>query len=403
MYSFVAKQPILDNQKVTVAYELLFRNGLTNSFPHGVTAEEATVNILTEEFLNQPIDKLVGDKLCFINFPYSLIVSNLVDFLPVNQVVIEILENSKADDSLLESIKQLKNKGFKIALDDFTMEACWDRFLPYVDIIKFDFKASTLEEIKNYIASHRQYPLSYLAEKIETIDEFIFAQNLGFSLYQGFFFSKPQIVQHKTLSQNQLAVIQLMQEVNNEDLDYGAIEELLKRDLSLAYKLLRYVNNVRESTEPITSFKQASVYLGKLELKRFVALISATSLGSDVPSEVYRLSLTRAHFCEQLAKYCHNTGTPDEAFLCGLFSLLEPIVGQPIADIIAHMPITDNIKNAIIYNQGELAFFLNFIRDYERFDFEAVKGRASMIGLTDQDAIKFYQQATEWTDQILHE
>lgn len=402
MYSFVAKQPILDNSKKTVAYELLFRNGLTNAYPKGITAEAATASIITEQFLSQPIEKLVGDSLCFINFPYSLIVQNLVDFLPVKQVVIEILEDCTPDDSLLDSVKELKTKGFKLALDDFTMDDSWDRFLPYIDIIKFDFRAYPLQFIKDFIEKNSQYNITYLAEKIETNDEFLFAQNLGFSLYQGYFFSKPEIVKNTALSQNQLTVMQLIKEVSKCDIDYDEIEKLLKRDLSLAYKLLRYVNNVRYgAANPITSFRHATVYLGRTELKRFVTLISATSLGNDTPSELYQLSLTRAYFCEQLSLQRKGHTDSQEAFLCGLFSLLEPIMSRPIQEIVDNMPIAQSVKDAIINETGELAFYLNFVKDYEKLDFDIVKIRAQKMGITEDMAIDFYQKSTEWATLIL--
>jgi c-di-GMP phosphodiesterase len=402
MYSFVAKQPILDNSKKTVAYELLFRNGLTNAYPKGITAEAATASIITEQFLSQPIEKLVGDSLCFINFPYSLIVQNLVDFLPVKQVVIEILEDCAPDDSLLDSVKELKQKGFKIALDDFTMEDAWERFLPFIDIIKFDFRAYPLQFIKDFIQKNKQYPIAYLAEKIETMDEFQFAKNLGFSLYQGYFFSKPEIVKNTSLSQNQLTVMQLIKEVSKSDINYDEIEKLLKRDLSLAYKLLRYVNNVRYgSSSPITSFRHATVYLGRTELKRFVTLISATSLGNDTPSELYQLSLTRAYFCEQLSIQRKGHTDSQEAFLCGLFSLLEPIMGRPIQEIVDNMPIAQSVKDAIISEKGELAFYLNFVKDYEKLDFDTVKIRAQKMGITEDMAIDFYQKSAEWATLIL--
>src|SRR5574344_949996 len=402
MYSFVAKQPILDNSKKTVAYELLFRNGLTNAYPKGITAEAATASIITEQFLSQPIEKLVGDSLCFINFPYSLIVQNLVDFLPVKQVVIEILEDCAPDDSLLDSVKELKQKGFKIALDDFTMEDAWERFLPFIDIIKFDFRAYPLQFIKDFIQKNKQYPIAYLAEKIETMDEFQFAKNLGFSLYQGYFFSKPEIVKNTSLSQNQLTVMQLIKEVSKSDINYDEIEKLIKRDLSLAYKLLRYVNNVRYgSSSPITSFRHATVYLGRTELKRFVTLISATSLGNDTPSELYQLSLTRAYFCEQLSIQRKGHTDSQEAFLCGLFSLLEPIMGRPIQEIVDNMPIAQSVKDAIISEKGELAFYLNFVKDYEKLDFDTVKIRAQKMGITEDMAIDFYQKSAEWATLIL--
>ena len=193
MYSFVAKQPILNTMRETVAYELLFRNGLSNGFPQGISAEQATTTLISEQFLDQSINKLVGNCWCFVNFPYSLIVDKLVDFLPVDKVVIEILEDCKPDDNLLKSIKELKSKGFKIALDDFTMDDAWIRFLPYTDIIKFDFKEYPLSQIQKFIQKNQGYDIKFLAEKVETEEEYQFAIRLGFSLFQGYFFSNHKL------------------------------------------------------------------------------------------------------------------------------------------------------------------------------------------------------------------
>lgn len=403
MYSFVAKQPILNTQRKTVAYELLFRNGLTNGFPQGISAEKATTTLISEQFLDQSINKLVGNCLCFINFPYSLIVENLVDFLPVEKVVIEILEDCTPDDNLLRSIQELKEKGFKIALDDFTMDDAWIKFLPYTDIIKFDFKAYPLTQIKEFINKNHGYKIDFLAEKIETEEEYLFAINLGFTLFQGYFFSKPQIVANKSLSQNQLVVLQLLREVTKPEVNYDAIETLFKRDLSLAYKLLRYVNNVRYGSSPITSFRHATVYLGRTELQRFVTLISATSLGNNTPYELYHLSLARAYFCEDLSNFRQGHTNPQEAFLVGLFSLMEAIMGRPLHEILENMPVSENVKHALLDGKGELAFYLNFVVDYEKLNFETLKLRAQKMGLSESKAIEFYTKANEMATVILSE
>ncbi len=403
LFSYVAKQPILDDGKNTVAYELLYRNGLNNVYPKEVTAEAATATLITQQFIDKPIESLVNDKLCFINFPYTLFVHNIIDFLPINQVVIEVLEDCEPDDVLYESIKNLKSKGFRIALDDFTMNPEWERFLEYIDIIKFDFRGYPKSAIKRYIADHssRMTNIKFLAEKIETIEDFEFAKEIGCTLYQGYFFSKPIIVKDRALTQNQLTVMQLFREVARTDINYDQIEKLLKRELSLAYKLLRYVNNVRYGGEPITSFRHATVYLGKSELRRFVSLISATSLGTDTPSELHQMSLTRAAFCEMLSKARKGHTDPDESFLCGLFSLLDTIMQRDMKEILSEIPVADAIKEALINNKGEMAFYLNFVKDYERLDFETVNLRVKKMGITEEMAIDFYQKSTNWASTIL--
>ena len=201
MYSFVARQPILDTKQKTVAYELLFRQGLTNAFPK-ISSEQATTTLISEQFLNQPLESLVGESLAFINFPYSMLVGGVANCLPADKVVIEILEDATPDDVLLKTVKEMKGSHFRLALDDFVMGSEWERFLPYIDVIKFDFRISKHSDIADYIAAHKdQYPkLRYLAEKIETNEEFEEAIKMGCSLFQGYFFSRPEIVRQQVRS-----------------------------------------------------------------------------------------------------------------------------------------------------------------------------------------------------------
>ena len=401
MYSFVARQPILDEHQRPVAYELLFRKGLSNAFPN-VTAEQATTCLIAEQFLSQPIQQLVGDHRCYINFPYSLLLNGLADSLPREQVVIEILEDAEPDQQLFDCVRGLKDKGFRLALDDFTLDPRWERFLPYIDIIKFDFRLTSHDEMAAYIAAHKHTPLIYLAEKVETQQEFMAARQMGFTLFQGYFFSRPEIVQRKTLSESQLTVMQLLKEVNAPELDYVRIEELLNRDLSLAYKLMRYVNNLRyRAADPITSFRHATVFLGQQEMRRFVSLVSATSGGENKSTELYRMSLIRGRFCELLSLHRQGWTDPAEAFLCGLFSLLEAILDQPFVDILAQIPLSDQIKQALLEKRGELAFYLAFVTDYETLNWDRLKLRAEKIQLSEEQTIILFLEASKWADQVM--
>jgi c-di-GMP-related signal transduction protein len=401
MYSFVARQPILDQHQRPVAYELLFREGLSNQFPN-VTAEHATTSLIAEQFLSQPIQQLVGEHACYINFPYSLILNGLADSLPIEQVVIEILEDAEPDEKLLECVKRLKRKGYRLALDDFTLDPRWEMFLPFIDIIKFDFRLTEHNDIRNFIHYHPGSHLTYLAEKVETQQEFVAAQKMGFTLFQGYFFSRPEIVQRKTLSDSQLTVMQLLKEVNSPELDYERIEALLNRDITLAYKLMRYVNNLRyRASEPITSFRHATIFLGQQEMRRFVSLVSATSGGENKSTELYRMSLIRGRFCELLSQHRKGWTDPAEAFLCGLFSLLEAILDQPFQEILKQIPLSETIKQALLDKKGELAFYLAFVTDYEQLNWDRVKLRATKMNLQEKQAIELFIESTKWADQVM--
>ena len=369
MYSFVARQPILDTKQKTVAYELLFRQGLTNAFPK-ISSAQATTTLISEQFLNQPLESLVGKSLAFINFPYSMLVGGVASCLPADQVVIEILEDATPDDVLLNTVKEMKGSHFRLALDDFVMGSEWERFLPYIDVIKFDFRISKHSDIADYIANHREaYPqLRYLA----------------------------------ALTDNQVTITQLLSEVIRDDIDYDKIEMILNRDISLSYKLLRYVNNVRYGKfDPITSFRHAVVYLGKKEMRRFISLVYATSVADNGKSdELSKMSLIRGKFCELLAQK-RRTVDPQNAFLCGLFSLLEAMLDRPFREILSQIPIADEIKSALIDKKGELAFYIGLVIDYESLDWQRVSLRVKKLGLSEQEAINLYIESTTWSNKVL--
>ncbi|MCW2483749.1 EAL and HDOD domain-containing protein, partial [Candidatus Symbiopectobacterium sp. NZEC135] len=227
-----------------VAYELLFRDGIGNAFAD-VTPEYATAQIITEQFLTNSLSRLVDDHISYINVPHQMLTNGLVEALPPEKVVLEILENAPPDDTLLASVKRLKKRGFKLALDDFLMAPEWDRFLPYIDVLKFDLTLSSFADIGSYINKLPYRHITLLAEKVETREQFSQAKQLGISLFQGYFFSKPEIIQSRRLSVNNYNVLQLLSEVNKQELNYEQIEKLLSKDLSLAYKAMRYVNNIR--------------------------------------------------------------------------------------------------------------------------------------------------------------
>lgn len=401
-FSFVARQPILNEKKETYAYELLFRQGLTNVFPQ-ISSEKATTTLLAEQFLSQPIESLVGDKISFINFPYSLILDGIISTLPKDTVVIEILEDATPNQELLKSVKQLKDDGYKLALDDFTLEPEWDKFLPFVDIIKFDWRLTSHDDIKNYISGHEELlgHIRLLAEKIETQEEFEDAKSLGFTLFQGYFFSKPEVIKQKTLSSNQLTLTQMLSETVKEEVDFNKIADIMMRDHALAYKMLRYVNNINYGGNEIKNFQHALSFLGKDNIRRFISLVYATSIGQGKPDELSRLSLVRAKFCEMIAEK-RKRYDPQDAFFCGLFSLLDAMMDKPIGEIIAEIPIKQEIKDAILKKSGELAFYLGLVKDYESLYWERVYKRIAQMGMKDQDVIDIYTKATQWTQQVLN-
>ncbi|WP_410753221.1 EAL and HDOD domain-containing protein [Citrobacter youngae] len=218
---------------------------MNNAFPD-VSPEYATSRMISDQFLCIPVPRIANNHSSFINVPHQMIINGLGDTLPNEKVVIEILENAVPDDALFCAVKDMHDRGYQLALDDFTMDDEWDRFMQYISVIKFDVRDNDYEDIRQYI--HRKSQLlqgiKFLAEKVETRDEFELYSRAGFALFQGFFFSRPEILRNKCLSQNPLPLSRLMMEVNRENPDFAAVERLLKTDLTLSYKIMRYVRNM---------------------------------------------------------------------------------------------------------------------------------------------------------------
>lgn len=400
MYSYVARQPILDKDLNTYAYELLFRDSLNNVFP-SISSQLATSRLVVEQFLQQNIDQLLGGRSCFINFPHSLLLDGLAECLPPDKVVIEILEDASPDDALLEKVTQLHKLGYQLALDDFTMSPDWERFLPFIHIIKFDLRATSLFQIKVFIRRHQSLGLTYLAEKVEDKAEFERAKKLGIELFQGFFFSRPEMVKQATMEPAQVVVMQLLNVVNETEPDINKIEQLLSQDISLSLKLLRYVNHLKGHANPISSFRQAAIYLGSTQLKRFVSLVAATSAGKGKSAELYQMSMIRARFCELLAHAHAPTQQTQQAFITGLFSLLDVLMEQPMDKLLGTIPLIEDIRLALLERKGNLGFYLAFCEDYENANWSRVTARTAKLGLSEDKVSHLYLAATTWVNEQL--
>lgn len=396
MYLYAARQPILDRDKNLFAYELLFRDSLDNVFPE-VDANEATSKLI-ENQLNVGIDDFTGNKPAFINFTLETLLKKYPTMLHQEHVVVEILETVQPGKKLLNECRLLKEAGYTIALDDYVHEPVWRHFYPYVDIIKVDFMETSYEqmlEIKQAIVDFPQIKL--LAEKVETNEEFEKALELGFVYFQGYFFSKPEIVQSRSLSPAQLTLAELLFETSKKDFDISKITKVFERDVGLAYKLLRYANSpIFKRRTDIANIKQALMVLGVVELKKFLSILFAAQVGTDKPVELTRLSMTRARFCELLAQAAETDMST--AFLTGMLSLIDAMLDQPIGAVMDKLPLSDEIKLALTDKQGTLAQYVAIIKQLEKGKWSQAEQLATTLTLCGDKLPEIYQDATEWAN-----
>ncbi|EGQ5322280.1 EAL domain-containing protein [Enterobacter asburiae] len=406
MYSYIARQPIFDREMRTIAYELLFRDGMNNAFPD-VSPEYATSRVISDQFLCIPVPRIACSHSAYINVPHQMLISGLGDALPHENVVIEILENAIPDERLFDAVKDLHNKGYQLALDDFTMKDSWDRFLRYISVIKFDIRGNSYQDILHYINVKQDWlkATEFLAEKVETKEEFDLYRSAGFSFFQGYFFSRPEIMKNKCLPQNTLSLCRLMMEVNREAPDFSAIESLLKTDLTLSYKIMRYVRNLLFKSHGIMktdnfTLKEMLICLGCDAIRRFVTVAALANMGVAGVSECYHLSMVRGKFCELIARQTERALLPCNAFVCGLFSLLDIILEVPMEDLIKQISVPHAVSAALCEHQGDLYNILALSLCYEQYNWEGASEICHTLNISEFSVIEAMQAATKWADEI---
>jgi EAL and modified HD-GYP domain-containing signal transduction protein len=394
---YVARQPIFDHRKKLLAYELLFRDGTANFVP-SIDGDVATSTVLSNTFFSIGMDTLLGGKLSFINFTQNLLTRKIPLLLPQKTTVVEILEDIKPTADLIEACREMARKGYAIALDDFVYTPELDPLIEMANIIKFDFRISTLDEIDSYLKRlpRKRRPI-LLAEKVETYEEYQAAKEMGFSLFQGYFFCKPEIVQGKEISGQTLNLMQIISEVNNPHFKFENVEQLIAPDVNLSYRLLRYINSAFfAKSQHISSIKQALVYMGEKEIRRFISLIGISNLAKGKPGELVRAACTRAKFCEQLAQLSSTKVHKDELFTLGMFSLIDAILDQSMEKVMAQLPLSDNIKSALVKGTGELIGYLGLVECYERGQWDQVAEIACALQIDQQKLPGLYLDACKW-------
>ncbi|MDV7103895.1 HDOD domain-containing protein [Vibrio sp. TH_r3] len=397
-YSYVARQPILDINKNTVAYELLFRDGPKNTFPE-IEPEKATNRLLSDQFLGDDYS-VIGDKLAFVNFPYRSLINQIPGLFPKEKIVVEILEDCQPTDLLLKAIICLEKKGYKIALDDFVPSPEWRRFLPHIHLIKFDIQIVPIEKAQKFIQKLEGSKIEFLAEKVESHQEYQKAVQAGFHYFQGYFFSKPEIIQKKSIEPSFLTIVQLCKVIAADEVDYREVEHIITGDVTLSYKLLRYVNSSSLLSSPIQSFHQALAYLGEQKLRKFVSLVAVASSDRDKPESLYSLSIQRARFCELISQTACGPNQRSQAFLTGMFSLLDSLLDQPLELIVHSIPIDQAIKSALLERKGVLGDILTMVTAYESADWETAHTLQTKLNLDEDQLVGYYQQSIEWTEEL---
>lgn len=398
MASFTARQPILDLNRTLFGYELLFRNSLENVFPD-VDPEQATSKIIENLQFNLGLNNVSADKYAFINFTEQALLNGYPKLLPKEQVVIEVLETVKPTPEVFDALVELSKMNYVLALDDFIHKSDWETIYPYCHIIKIDCREITQEELNQVVLVKRRHPhLKFLAEKVETYDDFKRYAALGFDLFQGYFFAKPEVVRNVSMSSSNSKLTSLLERVNKESFDVAAIADIFESDVSLSFKLLRYAQSpLFARAKKIDSIKQAIITLGQNELKKFVSFLIAANFGENKPTELVKLSLKRAKFCELLCELKNKDS--EGAFLAGMLSLIDAMLDADIRTLISNMPLSDSIKQALIESRGWIADTIKVCKIFEQGDWEKIEKTGQFLKIDVQTLIEKHDHAEIWAQE----
>ena len=397
---FVARQPIFSKTLHVHGYELLYRGTPGNSFD-GASADVATARVIVNAFLTIGAEKLLNGKIPFINFDSSLLLEHAA-LLPFPSAVIEILENVEPTQDVLAACRDLKNKGYKLALDDTATAARIEPWLDIVDIVKVDFLKADAQSLKDIATTCKERKIQALAEKVETIESFKNASTLGYEYFQGYFFARPTVVKGRAMSESKLLLVQLLREVSGDEVDFNRIEPLIQRNVSLVYKLLRFVNSPLFAwRSQIKSVRHAMTLLGEEELRKWISLLLVAGLGADAPPQLLVNSLVRARFAELLCPKIRLNKKKASAFLLGLLSHLDTLLHRPMVEVLAELDLDEDLANALLGRANrhtQLSLLYELIQAYDRPDWIRAVAIAQEFRVGIVDLSSAYVQAVEWAD-----
>lgn len=393
---FIARQPIYDTHQRVRGYELLARSNArdnSNSLP----GERATASVLVNAFTEIGLDGLVGEHPAWINLTRDFVGNDLLAGLPRRRIVLELLEDIEVDGPLLNQVQRLKAAGSRIALDDFFYRPELEPLVNLADVVKVDIRPMSWGDVREHAERLRDHGTTLLAEKVESPEEFATCQEMGFHLFQGFFFCRPKLIQGRRMPANRAVVLELLSALEDPDTSVQDLERIIRNDVALSYRLLRYLNSAAFMLrQRIESVRRAIVMLG-LERIRHWARILALSHVDDKPSELLRFALIRARMCELQALHKGYEEEVDTYFTAGLFSTLDALLDMTLDEIVASLPLSTRMAAALLRHEGKLGRTLACAIDYERAEWDRLEEQDCRWWPHLKDD---YLEAIAWADEV---
>ena len=395
---FIARQGIYDKNGKVVAYELLYRNSMENSYNPLIEDEVSTYKVI-ENISSFGLDILTNKKRAFVNFSEALIMKDIATLLPKENVVIEVLETVNPSEEIINKLLSLKDLGYYIVLDDVVEVEHIVKFIGVIDIVKFDFRLATSEARKKIAYICNKYNIDMLAEKVETSEELNEAKGLGYIYFQGYYYSKPSIFLGKDIAVKNTSIFMLLVELIKENYDIDKVEYIMKTDVALTYKFLKFINSSYFNfLQEIKSIRQAIILIGREELRKWLSILTVVEM-SSINAGYANIIIIRAKFCEEIANIISPNYVP-QAFMVGLFSNMHQMIEKNIDYVVKELPLNSEIKNALLGEQNVLKDILDLALAYENVDSDKITEMRKKMSINEDLLWRLYSKSIEWCSNI---
>jgi EAL and modified HD-GYP domain-containing signal transduction protein len=389
----LARQPIFDVGNRCVAYELLFRASPVSTSAGGFSVDTMCNDTALHAVVSIGLDRLTGGSPAWVNLGREHLVADLYRVFQPRDVVLELLETIVPDEAVIEAVRRAVKAGYTIALDDFEMKASWAPLLELAHIVKVDVLGHDATSLALFMAPLRKYThLKLLAERVETGAMRALCGKLGFSLFQGYYFSRPETLGGRALSLQQATIANLLGLLSDPEVSERALDEAFRSHPSLSYALLRIVNSASLGFRNVESIPYAIQLLGRSALSRWllILLVSGVASRSPIAQEAVAHALARARFCELVTETI-GSGDPSARFLVGLLSRFDVLLGLPMDEVLDRLPVSGEVRDALLHGVGPHASVLGMVEAYEHAAWDTVAALGGVPGLAEA-----YAQAVAW-------
>ena len=352
--AFIARQPIFNPKLEAVGYELLFRGeGYATDAALIANPERATATVVLNSLTELELRRIVGNKTAWINVSREFVLDGLAQAVPPGSVGLEIREDELFDDEMLAALHDLKHHGYRLAHDDYRNRPGSEALISLFDVVKLNMLEIGREHLRGHLERLRPSGAVLVADKLGTRSDHEFCVDAGCDLFQGFFFCRPAVVGTRGIAANRLALLQVVGALQDPAVEFSGIEQLIARDVALSFRLLRYVNSAFFGLRgDVRSIGQALALLGVENVRRWATLSVLASV-DDKPTELTVTALIRARFCE-LAGEQLNIASSAELFTLGLFSVIDAMMDAPMHDVVASIPLADDVREALVLSVNVL-------------------------------------------------